>query len=102
MPDELTFTVRILRDPNNRRRCLVVPKHFGARLGDTLEFVHHTDLPPVHITFRNNSAPFTPTEFDSGSAPHKVEATGQFTFDVRWNEPEGPGQGNGSGEVPPG
>ena len=99
MPNQ-PVTVRIQRSPN-RLKCLVVPQIFGAQPGASVTFQHADDLPPVRITFPNGS-PFNESSFMSGPTEHTVTSKGKFDFDVSWNEPEGPGQGNGSGEVPPG
>jgi plastocyanin len=93
--------VMIRRDPKNLKGCIVEPRKFEANLDDTVRFVH-TGLPTVTITFRNGT-PFDEVSFSSGQASHTVKKKGTFAYDVTWDEPDGkPGNGDGTGVVPPG
>ena len=97
--DPEVHQVTIRRDPKNPRGCIVEPPPFRAKRGATVTFVA-IGLPPIAITFRDRS-PFANNPVPAGS--HQVvNGPGAFAFDVTWNEPDGPGNGNGTGDVPPG
>jgi hypothetical protein len=105
--------VKIRRDPENRKRCIIDPPHFRANLQDAIRFLPGPGLPIVKITFREDGVlpdgskvtglPFAENPVNSGQPPHAFSTEGKFAFDVSWEEPDGvDGSGNGTGEVPPG
>jgi hypothetical protein len=105
---DVVLDVFITKDPENPKRCKVVPD-FRATVNSVVTF--HVSGPPTLITFLRGDEPLSQTEispFDENEfeVDKKIEMTvrskargGKYAFGASWPEAGGDVVGNGSGEV---